>query len=127
LLFTANEAAPYLFHRVDLQKDGELVTKLTEQEAANLCRLGFVVGRMGKRRDKATGEKVLELRYLELTISIRKLKGIMSRVSVKTMQSKAEDSRTFTGESHRVRHDMRKCNAYAGGVTRLLPIRFVSA
>lgn len=125
LFFTAAEVDPFLFHMVELQKDGELVTKLTEQEARNLCKLEFVVGRMSERRDKETRKKIPVLRYLELTVSRKKLKETISRVSVKTLQCKAEDSRTFSGEPHRTRHDFRKCNAYAGGVTRLLPIRMV--
>lgn len=125
LFVTAAEVVPFLFHMVELQQNGDLVTRLSEREAQNLCGLGFVVGRMGRRKDAETGKKVPVLRYLELTVSRRKLKETISRVSVKTLQCKAEDSRTFSGEPHRTRHDFRKCDAYAGGVTRLLPIRMV--
>jgi len=125
VLYTAAEVVPFLFHMVELQQNGELVTRLSEREAQNLCSLEFVVGRMGRRRDADSGEQVAVLRYLELTVSRKKLKETISRVSVKTLQCKAEDSRTFSGEPHRTRHDFRKCNAYAGGVTRLLPIRMV--
>lgn len=38
----------------------------------------------------------------------------MSRVAVKTLAAKAEDSCTTFGKGHKISHDMRKCRAYRG-------------
>lgn len=107
--FTAQEVIPHLFHRVDLQQEGRLIAKLSEQEARNLCRLEYVAGRMGKAKGGAVA-----LRWLELQVPLRTLHKVLCRVAVKTLAAKAEDSCTTFGKGHKISHDMRKCRAYRG-------------
>lgn len=116
--FTSTEVMPFLFHRVDLQQDGKLITKLSDAEAMQLCRLNFVRGIMSARKVEG-GEKVPVLRYLELIVSVRKLKTVLGRVVVRSLQSVAEDSRTFMRTKFGIQHDLRKCRLYKGGPTRL--------
>lgn len=122
MILPAAEAIPFLFHQIELRKEGQLVAKLSDREAENLCRIGFVEGIFSARRDPETGEKVPVLRYLQLIVTLRKLKTVLQRVSVKVLSVKAEDSKTFMRTKFGVFHDRRKCREYAGGVTRLLPI-----
>ena len=98
------------------------MAKLSDREAENLCRIGYVEGIFSARRDPETGEKVPVLRYLQLTVSLRTLRTVLKRVSVKVLAVKAEDSKTFMRTKFGVFHDARKCRSYEGGVTRLLPI-----
>ena len=115
---TAAEALPYLFDRIELMDGGSLVTRLSGGEAANLCRLGYVTGTMSARRDEE-GKKVPVLRCLSLSVTQRKLKGVLHRLSVKSINLTAMDSKTTRQTQFGVFHDNRKCDAYFGGPSRL--------
>lgn len=118
----AKEAAFYVTLGAELRHEGQLVAKLTGREALNLCDRGYVDGIAGQHKDEA-GEKQTVLRYLSLIVSMAKLRKVLSRVAVKSIQAKAEDSRTFQRTRFGIEHHFGRCRLYAGGPTRILPVR----
>lgn len=118
----AKEAAFYAAHGAELRHNGELVAKLSGAEALNLCDREYVEGIAGAYKGE-DGEKQTVLRYLSLIVSMAKLRKVLSRVAVKSIQAKAEDSRTFQRTRFGIEHHFGRCRLYAGGPTRLLDVR----
>lgn len=121
LVLSAEQTIPYLQKiegDIALRDAGGMVTRLTAGEAHKLCNMGWVQGRIANRKDKATNEKSVVLRYLILLVSQTELRAYLTRLVRQAGRLIAEDCQTTSYWIDGYMHNG-KNKYYAGGPARL--------
>ena len=97
-----------------------MLLNLDSQQAAMFAAKGWVdgVARLGKRMEN--GERQVNLRHVRLLVPIKTIEAYLRRKTSKSMQAKAQGSRTWTqvGASTFFHHTGR-CNAFAENHVRI--------